>query len=100
MNEKELLKAKRERLFKLQLKEARKGYDTPPDILTEIDKIKEEIHELESQISWYYDDGSTTSNHIPEVVCTTIKQLKRSGIGGKVTICVLEITLEPSIINI
>ena len=95
----ELLKAKKKRLHELRLKEAQRGYDTPPDILTEIEKIKEEIHELESQIS-LHDHGSITSNHIPEVVCATIEQLKRLGTGGKVTICVLEITLDPATLEV
>lgn len=86
----ELLKAKKERLHELQCKEALMGYDTPIHNLTEIKKIKEEIHELESQISCY-DDGSMTSDDIPKVVCATIEQLKRLGTVGKVTICILEI---------
>ena len=63
MNERELrelLKAKKKRLYELQLKEAQRGYDTPIDILTEMEKIREEIHELESQLSWY-DEGFITS---------------------------------------
>jgi len=82
MNERELrelLKAKKKRLYELQLKEAQRGYDTPIDILTEMEKIREEIHELESQLSWY-DGGSTTNNDIPKVVCDTL------GTGGEFTI--------------
>jgi hypothetical protein len=95
MNERaELLKAKKERLYELQRKEALMGYDTPVHNLTEIKKIKEEIRELESQIS-RYEDGSIISKDITKVVCATIEQLKRLGTTGKVTICVLEIQLEP-----
>jgi orotidine-5'-phosphate decarboxylase len=45
----ELFEAKKKRLYELQRKEARMGYDTPVHNLTEIKEIKEEIHELESR---------------------------------------------------
>ena len=88
----ELLEANKVRLHKLQLKKAEMGLDTPPHCIIEMEKIKEEIHRLESQIS-QHDDGSITSNDISTVVGATIEQLKRAGTGGKVTICVLEIQL-------
>ncbi len=91
----ELLKAKEKRLYELQLKEAQKGYDTPIDILTEMEKIKEEIHKLGSQISSYA-GSSTTSNDIPKVVCDTVEQLKRLGIGGKVIVYVFEFHVGPT----
>ena len=89
----ELLKALEERLHELRLKKARTGFDMPPHDIVEMKEIEEEIRELESQIPWY--DDSVTSNHIPKVVCPIIEQLKRLGTGGKVTIYILEIQLDP-----
>jgi hypothetical protein len=90
-----LLEAKKKRLYELQLREALMGYDTPIHNLTEMKKLKEEIHELESQVS-RYDDGSITTNDISKVVCDTIEQLKRLGADGKVVICVFEIHVRPT----
>jgi hypothetical protein len=83
----ELLEAKKKRLYELQLKEASMGIHTPIHDLIEMKKLKEEIHELENQLSWY-DDGSITSNDIPKVVCDTW------GTGGEFTIHVeIHVTL-------
>jgi hypothetical protein len=45
-----LLREKQRRLEKLELQNARKGHDTEPEILTELEDLKKEIEELKKQM--------------------------------------------------
>ncbi len=48
---KNLIQNKKQRLYLLQLQQARKGINTDPDILIEIDDITKEIRKLETQLA-------------------------------------------------
>src|SRR4051794_39222329 len=47
----EILVALREHLQQLELREARQGYNTPPDILTEIDRYRARIQAQETEVA-------------------------------------------------
>lgn len=54
----EILVALREHLQQLELREARQGYNTPPDVLTEIERYRARIREQEAEVARLQTEGA------------------------------------------